>query len=153
MRNPWRFSFDSRTGDLWLADVGQNAMEEINLVQPGENYGWPIMEGDGCLFGGACDPTGLVLPTHSYPRSDGNCSVTGGFVYYGSAIPALTGAYVFGDYCSGRIWALRWDGSTATEVAQIGSAGFLISSFAQGPDGELYALAYDQQGPIFKLVP
>ncbi len=120
LRNPWRYSFDRATGDLYIADVGQNAREEINF-QPrsspgGENYGWKMMEGTICGSGGqsacpagtpACNAHGLVLPLFEYAHGAGECSVTGGYVYRGSRIPQLVGTYLYGDYCSGRIWGGR----------------------------------------------
>jgi glucose/arabinose dehydrogenase len=126
----------------------------VNLVTRGGNYGWNIMEGATCRGGGTnCDREGLIPPVIDYPTS-ANCSVTGGFVYRGSAIPSLRGAYVYGDYCSGLIWALRYDGSVVTEQRQIADAPFRISSFAIDNAGEIYALAHDDAGGgIFKLAP
>ncbi len=152
-RNPWRFSFDSPAGDLWLADVGQSTREEIDVVTKGGNYGWAVMEGGGCFRGNDCDRAGLIPPVFDYPTSGGNCSVTGGFVYRGEALPQLRGAYVYGDYCSGRIWALRYDGSRVTEQREIADAAFQISSFAVDREGNLYALAHSDSGGVFKLVP
>jgi glucose/arabinose dehydrogenase len=154
LRNPWRFSFDSETGDLWAGDVGQNTLEEIDVITKGGNYGWVVMEGNQCTGGGdSCDRSGKIPPVVDYPTGGGNCAVTGGFVYQGSAIEALRGAYVYGDYCSGRIWALRWDGTRMTENAQLASTGFGVSSFAQGPDGEIYVLQYGDNGGVFRLAP
>jgi glucose/arabinose dehydrogenase len=153
LRNPWRFSFDSATGDLWAGDVGQNTREEVDVITRGGNYGWSIMEGFGCLDGGQnCNRDGLLLPVIDYGR-DGGCSITGGFVYRGAAIPELYGAYVYADYCSGIIWALRYDGTEVTEQAQIAQADFAVSSFAQGDDGELYVLDHSDEGGIYRLVP
>lgn len=109
LRNPWRYSFDRLTQDLWIADVGQNQFEEINFTPAGSpgglNYGWPIQEATSCVQGGdACDSTGLVQPVLEYDHS-GHCSVTSGYVYRGGAYPALQGTYFYGDYCSGAIWA------------------------------------------------
>ncbi|MGH9204833.1 MAG: PQQ-dependent sugar dehydrogenase, partial [Vicinamibacterales bacterium] len=110
MRNPWRFSFDRTTGDLFIADVGQSAYEEINF-QPasssgGENYGWRIMEGAHCFNpGSGCDQSGLTLPVAEYGRQ-GGCSVTGGYVYRGSALPEWQGVYFYADFCSGEVWGL-----------------------------------------------
>ena len=117
LRNPWRYSFDRTSGDLYIADVGQNAYEEVNVVPagaaPGLNFGWPRMEATHCYpSGSACDRQGLTLPAAEYGRG-GNCSVTGGAVYRGAAQPLLRGAYLFGDYCSGRIWSLHRDGGGA----------------------------------------
>jgi glucose/arabinose dehydrogenase len=154
LRNPWRFSFDAVTGDLWLGDVGQNTREEIDLIVKGGNYGWNVMEGFDCLGGGSnCDQDGLLPPVIDYANGGGECSVTGGFVYRGSAIAALQGAYVYTDYCSGKIWALRFDGSQVTEQEQIGQADFRVSSFAQDNGGELYLLDHGDSGGVYRLVP
>jgi glucose/arabinose dehydrogenase len=155
LRNPWRFSFDLQTGDMWAADVGQNSREEIDVITKGGNYGWAIMEGTQCLGGGnGCNQNGLIPPLFDYAAAGGNCAVTGGFVYRGQAIAGLRGAYVYADYCSGLLWALRRQGNTAGEQAQIAEADFLISSFAQGNDGEIYALEHASSGgSIHKLVP
>jgi glucose/arabinose dehydrogenase len=154
MRNPWRFTFDRQTGAMWAGDVGQNAREEVDIIKKGANYGWNIMEGAQCRGGGDnCNRTGLELPVIDYPTAGGNCTVIGGFVYRGEAIAALRGAYVYGDYCSGRVWALRYDGSRVTEQAQIASVGGQMSSFGEDSRGELYALGYGDRGAIFKLAP
>lgn len=153
-RNPWRFSFDSATGDLWAGDVGQNTREEVDFVIEGGNYGWNTMEGAQCFGGGSnCDQDGLLLPVIDYDNGSGGCSVTGGFVYRGAAIPRLQGAYVYSDYCSGTIWALRYDGSSVIEHEEIGQADFNVSSFAQGSDGELYVLEHAGDGGIYQIVP
>ncbi|MPZ48253.1 MAG: glucose sorbosone dehydrogenase [Dehalococcoidia bacterium] len=152
-RNPWRFSFDRQTGQLWAGDVGQNSFEEVDLVTKGGNYGWNVMEGEQCLGGGSCNRDGLTLPVIDYPTSGGNCSVTGGFVYRGNAIPALRGAYVYADYCGGHVWGLRYDGSRVTEEDTLVPGAFAISSFAQTNTGELYVLNYTGSGGIYQLVP
>ena len=153
LRNPWRFSFDSQTSALWLADVGQNTREEIDVIEKGGNYGWKIMEGSQCLGGGSgCDREGLKLPVLDYANSGGNCSITGGYVYRGRSIASLRGAYVYGDYCSGRIWALRYEGSKVTEQGELLASGMQISSFADDGMGEIYALQYANSGGIFRLV-
>ncbi len=149
LRNPWRFSFDRATGDLWTADVGQNRFEEVDIIRPGLNYGWNIMEGEECFARSDCDRTGLEIPVAEYGREDG-CSVTGGYVYRGSSLPSLYGAYVYGDYCSGRIWALRHDGDEVTERMQIVDSGLRIPSFGEDAGGELYVLSFD--GTIYRLV-
>jgi glucose/arabinose dehydrogenase len=154
MRNPWRFSFDRQTGALWTGDVGQNAREEVDLIKKGANYGWNILEGTQCLSGGSnCNRTGLEPPVIEYPTAGSDCAVVGGFVYRGEGIPALRGAYVYGDYCSGKIWALRYDGSRVTEQAQIASMSGAMSSFAEDSRGEIYALSFATSGGVFKLVP
>ena len=149
LRNPWRFSFDRATGDLWTADVGQNRFEEVDIIRPGLNYGWNVMEGEECFARSDCDRTGLEIPVAEYGREDG-CSVTGGYVFRGSSLPSLYGAYVYGDYCSGRIWALRHDGDEVTEHMQIVDSGLRIPSFAEDAAGELYVLSFD--GTIYRLV-
>lgn len=142
-RNPWRWSFDSATGDLWVGDVGQNALEEIDRVQRGGNYGWDCREGTS-TFGApaaSCSTTpagSLINPVHEYGRSLGN-SVTGGYVYRGAALPALAGRYLFADFGSGRIWQLVPNGGGFTSQ-QLLDTSFGISSFGQGNDGELYVV-------------
>jgi glucose/arabinose dehydrogenase len=147
LRNPWRFSFDTATGALWLGDVGQNAWEEIDVVSRGANYGWNIMEATHC-YASSCSAAGLTLPVFEYGHDLG-CSVTGGFVDRGAA-PDLRGVYMFGDYCSGRIWGLRYDGGVVAS-AQIATAGFSIGSFAQDRAGEVYVLQYGSAGGIYKI--
>jgi glucose/arabinose dehydrogenase len=107
LRNPWRFAFDPESGRLWAGDVGQNRTEEIDIITRGANYGWAVMEGSKCFGGSACSRTGLVLPVAEYGRDSG-CSVTGGRVYRGSRIASLEGVYLYGDFCSGIIWGLRY---------------------------------------------
>lgn len=154
LRNPWRFSFDRNTGDLYIGDVGQNAFEEVD-VQPasnagGENYGWDIMEGFSCYEQDTCDKTGLTLPVLSYPLGNGNCAVTGGYVYRGREFPALQGVYIYGDYCSGRIWGLRKAGD-AWENQLLMDSDLAISTFGQDQAGNLYA-ADHSGGGVYKIV-
>jgi glucose/arabinose dehydrogenase len=149
LRNPWRFSFDTATGALWLADVGQDAYEEIDVVTRGANYGWNIMEATHCYNASSCATAGLTLPIFEYPHSLG-CSVTGGFVDRGAA-PDLRGVYLYGDYCSGRIWGIRFANGSVIAQAQIATAGFSISSFAQDRSGEVYVLQYASSGGIYKI--
>jgi glucose/arabinose dehydrogenase len=154
VRNPWRFSFDSANGDLWLGDVGQNATEEVDLVRRGQNYGWPQLEGSRCTpaRGQACNPAGTVLPVTEYPTASPNCSVTGGFVYRAGRIASLQGAYVYGDYCSGKVWALRHNGSSVTEQMEVADTDIRISSFAMDLAGNIYALAHsDSGGGIYRI--
>jgi glucose/arabinose dehydrogenase len=149
LRNPWRFSFDSSTGKLWVADVGQNQREEIDLVENGKNYGWNIMEGTICYSPSTgCNQTGLELPVWDYGRDEGNC-VIGGFVYRGSALMGLYGAYVYGDYGSGRVWALQYDGTSAPVNTLLVDTGLRITSFGLDENSELYFTAFD--GKIHKL--
>ena len=154
MRNPWRFSFDRQTGDLYTADVGQSNWEEINF-QPttssgGENYGWNVMEGLVCYNNPNCDKTGLTLPVWVYSHSSGNCSVTGGYVYRGSAYPVLDGIYFYADYCSGRIWGLR-DAGMGWEISQPLDTTYFISTFGESESGELY-FASRNTGEIYQIV-
>ena len=142
-RNPWRFSFDRLTGQLWTADVGENRHEEIDLLQPGANYGWNLMEGSDCYGTSNCNREGLTLPVFEYGRGDG-CSVTGGYVYRGSRLRSLQGAYIYGDFCSGKIWALRHEGGAVAAHALIADTGLQIASFAEGPDGEIYVITFNE---------
>ena len=148
LRNPWRFSFDRHTGDLWAADVGQNRNEEVDLIRPGRNYGWNFMEGSKCFRPTNCDTRGLELPVAEYGR-DGGCSVTGGYVYRGSRQPALYGAYLYADFCSGKIWALRHDGAAVTEQMLIADTGLSISSFGEDASGEVYVLTFE--GAVYRF--
>ena len=151
LRNPWRFTFDSLNGDLWAADVGQNRLEEVDIVRPGLNYGWNTMEGSRCFQPSrGCDQEGLEGPIAEYGREDG-CSVTGGYVYRGNRLPALYGAYVYGDFCSGKIWGLRYDGSRATERMELVDSDLQISSFGEDRSGEVFILSFDEK--IYRLMP
>ncbi len=142
LRNPWRFSFDRTTGDLWIADVGQNNYEEVDF-QPsgdpgGEDYGWNIMEGLHCYPDTAnCNRGGLTLPIFEYSHVNGNCSITGGFVYRGRVSPGLRGTYIYADYCSGQIWGIDRQGTQANNRL-LRSAGFNITSFGEDEAGEIY---------------
>ena len=148
LRNPWRFSFDRETGDLWAADVGQNLYEEVNVVRRGLNYGWNVMEGSHCFRREGCDSRGLEMPVAEYGR-EGGCSVTGGYVYRGRRMPSLYGAYLYGDFCSGKIWALRHDGAAVTEQMLIADTGLSISSFGEDPSGEVYVLTFE--GAVYRF--
>lgn len=122
-------------------------MEEIDLILPGANYGWSIMEGDECYDASSCDQAGLTLPVVSYDRDDGSCSVTGGFVYRGNSMPGLVGTYVYGDYCSGNIWgfdAIAAASGGAVQPRLLIESGATITSFAEDDDGELYVLTFDR---------
>lgn len=151
LRNPWRFSFDSLTGQLWIADVGQNAVEEINRVdpeQPGLNFGWPRFEGDRPFDGQPAEGP-VVDPVHVYDHGRG-CSITGGYVYRGQAIPDLAGAYLYSDFCNGQIFALAVDddGQVLADTA-VGASVDQPVSFGEGPDGELYVLSLN--GPLYRI--
>jgi len=151
LRNPWRFSFDALTGDLWAGDVGQSAREEINLIRKGGNYGWNIMEGRLCTPGvnSRCDQRRLARPLFDYPRSEGTV-VIGGRVYRGRAIPSLIGAYIYGDFGSGRVWMLRHDGDRVTEQRLLLETDRRISAFGEDEQHELYLVDYS--GEILKIV-
>ncbi len=140
LRNPWRISFDRSTGDLFIADVGQNEFEEINYQAAsstgGENYGWSTMEGSQCVDGG-CDTSGLVLPVSGYNHENNNCSITGGETYRGNAYPNLQGMYLFADYCTGRIWGLSRSGNDWLNTL-LADTTLRIATFGLGEDGSVY---------------
>jgi len=160
LRNPWRFSFDSETGDMWIGDVGQDAWEEVDYEpagQGGRNYGWNRMEGSHCFPpGSSCDPSGLVLPVAEYDHRAG-CSITGGHVYRGAALPELRGTYFYGDYCTGLVRSLRVvSGNPAeerdwTSALRTRSGGAMdgLSSFGVDSKGELYLVLLG--GEIYRL--
>ena len=140
-RNPWRWSFDEPTGELWVGDVGQGSREEVNKVERGANYGWNCREGS--IEGpGDCGPAGMEDPVSEYGHSDGNDSITGGYVYRGDSLPALRGRYVFGDFGSGRIWALDDDGQGGYTNEELVDTAYLITAFGLDADGELYFADY-----------
>ena len=149
LRNPWRYSFDRRTGDLWIGDVGQNAVEEIDRwPRPGTelvNFGWDVYEGSSRFEDKALGPGRLVQPVAEYGHG-GGCSVTGGYVYRGPAIPRISGRYVFGDYCSGNIWSMPAAGGPA-RLESVRLAG--LSSFGEGLRGELYAVSHE--GAVYRF--
>jgi len=153
LRNPWRFSFDRKTGDLYIGDVGQNLFEEVDF-QPasssgGENYGWNIMEGAHCFNTPTCVQTGLVPPVQEYSHADGDCSVTGGYVYRGTSFPELRGVYLYGDFCTGRIWGLKMVGGTWVNRLLLDTL-LNISTFGEDEAGELY-LADFTTGTIYTI--
>jgi uncharacterized repeat protein (TIGR03806 family) len=152
-RNPWRWSFDHATGKLWLGDVGQAEWEEINIVERGGNHGWRCREGANPYNPAGCPTGGLVDPVAQYPHTNGNVSVTGGYVYRGSAIPALRGRYVFADFASGRIWALADNGSGGYDLEQLLDTPAQIPAFGLDADGEVYYVEYAGSGRIRRLVP
>ena len=148
-RNPWRFSFETATGRLFVADVGQDKYEEVDLVQKGLNYGWNIMEGLHCFNPATnCNMTGLTLPIAEYDHSEG-VTVIGGYVYHGTAIQGLSGAYVFGDFSNGKIWELTESSGTWTRTLLL-SSGHNMSAFGQDAAGELYVVDYG--GSVLKIV-
>ena len=156
LRNPWRFSFDAATGDLWIGDVGQDRFEEIDRATKASgggraaNFGWRVMEGKSCYRpSSGCNKTSKRLPIATYSHSLG-CAVVGGYVYRGTAYPALTGAYLFSDNCTGRIWALTANGASSQTPQQLMNTGMAISSFGQGEDGTLY-VADLVGGAVYKV--
>jgi glucose/arabinose dehydrogenase len=159
LRNPWRYSFDRKTGDLYIADVGQNRFEEVDVVPAGRidghNFGWNIVEGNGhCLFGEPCDKSGLTAPVIEYTSSEG-CSITGGFVYRGRELPELDGLYFYADYCTALIRSFRFEGGRAADPrswkAELDPKGKLskLTAFGEDEAGELYLLSQD--GPIYRF--
>lgn len=158
LRNPWRYSFDRLTGDLWIADVGQNAYEEVHFVAnenltPGAiqplNFGWPILEGSFCFQSRNCSAEGLELPVSEYDHS-GHCSVTGGYVYRGEAFPALTGVYLFADFCSGVMWATLPSETDGWQTVELLRSGQNISSFGEDEAGEIYLTSLG--GTVYQVV-
>ncbi len=153
LRNPWRFSFDRLTADLYIGDVGQNNFEEIDF-QPaasagGENYGWRIMEGAHCFNPPGCSVTGLTLPVFEYTHAEG-CSITGGYVYRGGTFPRMQGLYFYADYCNGRIWALSRNGS-AWQSTLLLDTSINVSSFGEDEAGNLYVASHNS-GEVFRVV-
>jgi glucose/arabinose dehydrogenase len=153
LRNPWRFSFDRGAGQLYVADVGQNEWEEVNAVaatQAGVNYGWNTMEATHCFNSGSCNTAGLTAPVLEYSHSEG-CSVTGGYVYRGSAINEVQGHYFYSDYCSGFLRSFRYSGGSLTDDVQwdVGSLGSVLS-FGEDATGELYVLS--SNGTVYRII-
>jgi glucose/arabinose dehydrogenase len=152
LRNPWRMSFDRQTGELWVGDVGQSAKEEIDRVVKGGNYGWNCREGDEAFDPGPqCSPP-FVEPEVVHGRGEAQ-AITGGYVYRGSAIPALAGAYVYGDFASGHVWAYYFNANPGRVDELSPPAGLNVSSFGEDGSGELYAIDYSGTPSIYKLAP
>lgn len=148
-RNPWRFSFDPVTGWLWAADVGQDEVEEVDIVDKGGNYGWNIMEGNICFqLSAGCNQTGLSIPIWTYSHSLGY-SVTGGFVYRGSVHSELVGSYIYADFGSGRIWSLSYDGLNEAVNKELVDSDLSVTSFGVDEQNELYICSFD--GKIYRL--
>lgn len=155
LRNPWRFAIDASEGLMYIADVGHSEWEEVNVVPldpVGYNFGWVTMEGSAC-FSGSCDPTGLVLPALEYPHPEG-CSITGGFVYRGEAIPEIDGHYFYADWCTGFIRSFRYENGAATDLrdwtAELGFSG-QVNSFGLDASGELLIATWE--GIVYRIVP
>jgi glucose/arabinose dehydrogenase len=152
LRNPFRFSFDTATGKLFVGDVGQNRYEEVDILQKGGNYGWNVMEGMHCYSPATgCNMSGLMLPIAEYDHTEGN-AIIGGYVYHGTAIPGLVGSYVFGDFGAGKIWRLTQDSNGAWQRVLLLSGGPNMSSFGRDSTGELYVVNYGG-GAILKVAP
>jgi len=156
LRNPWRFSFDRETGDLYIGDVGENRFEEVDVspttVQRGRgaNFGWNIMEGLHCYPMDPCTTTG-ILPVVEYAHGFGACAITGGYVYRGSALPVLTGRYLYADYCDGSVNAIQYPSNTTpTDWTGLLSPGGGLSSFGQDGNGELYIMQLG--GAVYRIV-
>jgi len=156
LRNPWRFSFDRQNGDLYIADVGQNRYEEVDVSSTaaqrgrGVNFGWNIMEGNHCYPSDPCTVIGQ-LPVVEYPHFGGACSITGGYVYRGSAVPAIAGHYFYADYCNGSVHSIKYPSANPGDWTSTLSPGGGISSFGQDANGEIYILQLG--GAINRIVP
>ena len=153
LRNPWRFAFDREAGTLYVADVGQGAREEVNVVtatRAGVNYGWNILEGSECFVSPGCATQGLELPVLEYGHENGQCSITGGFVYRGAAMPELAGTYFYADYCAGWVKSFKYDGSASDKREwNLGAIGS-ITSFGEDSAHELYLTS--SNGRVYKFV-
>ena len=147
-RNPWRWSFDRQNGQLWVGDVGQNAIEEVDRVDLGGNYGWRCFEGTRDTALGCGTPGPTQFPVAQYGRSVG-ITVIGGYVYRGSTLPGLVGRYIFGDFGSGRIWNIANTTTPTMDMTGGFDSGINMSSFGEGNDGELYVVGYD--GRLFHI--
>jgi glucose/arabinose dehydrogenase len=153
VRNPWRFAFDRGSGLLYVADVGQDRFEEVDVVtatRAGVNYGWNTMEGSTCFLAATCDQQGLELPVLVYGHSNGACSITGGYVYRGTAVPEITGRYFYSDYCAGFLRSFHYENGVAGEQRSwdVGSIGS-ITSFGEDATGELYLTS--SNGRVYRL--
>ena len=157
LRNPWRMSFDQETGTLWVGDVGESKLEEVNIIRSGGNYGWGIFEGELCRHYTedycAEHAASVVAPVFAYENGgeSGGCAIIGGVVYHGTAMPWLDGAYLFGDFCANKIWALEGSADAGWQVHEIQTGARLLSSFAVDGAGEVYLLFHGRH-PILKLV-
>lgn len=151
-RNPWKMSFDRKTGDLWVGDVGWESWELVDRVVKGGNYGWSIVEGDQPVFpDDKVGPTPILPPTVQHPHSEAR-SITGGYVYHGERLPELRGAYIYGDWSTGKIWALRHDGKQVESLRELTDSTLQIVDFAETSAGELFILDYETTGQIYRLI-
>jgi putative heme-binding domain-containing protein len=152
-RNPWKMTFDHKTGDLWVGDVGWELWELIYRVERGGNYGWSVMEGPQPIHPeGRKGPTPIIPPIVDHPHSEA-ASITGGYVYHGKRLPELEGAYIYGDYQSGRVWGLRYDGQRVTWHAPLADTGLRLAAFGEDSAGELYLVEHERSNQVFRLVP
>jgi glucose/arabinose dehydrogenase len=162
LRNPWRFSFDKSTGDMWIADVGGGQeKEEVNFQSrnatdaAGRNYGWHEYEGKTCISANGCSPTDKTFPVFYYDHTGGNCSIIGGYVYRGTQYPAMQGRYFMGDFCSGDIMSVTPDGKGAwtkkLELANSFNVRNSLTGFGEGPDGSIYVTSISE-GKVYKLI-
>lgn len=152
LRNPWKFSQDIFTGLIYAADVGQSSYEEIDIIESGKNYGWRVLEGFSCFNPpSGCDTTGKTMPIKVYSHAAGDCSITGGYVYRGTRRPELQGAYIYGDYCTGRIWMLRYQNGLVTSDSLLIDSPYLISSFGVDQNSELYILHHSTNGKVYRF--
>jgi glucose/arabinose dehydrogenase len=153
LRNPWRYSFDRLTGDLWIGDVGQNVWEEINFVPAGapagQNFGWNVGEGNHCFRSSGCDLSPFVPAIAEYDHQSG-CAVVGGYVYRGTVNPAMDGAYLYADECSGRVWSLVRDSNGAPVVSELMDTSIAVSAFGEDRSGELYLTGFND-GTVYRL--
>lgn len=152
LRNVWRFNFDNQTRMLWAGDVGQNELEEIDIIENGGNYGWRIMEGQDCFRSSNCDQDNLLLPVWSYRQgSETGRSITGGYVCRDRNLQALRGKYIYGDFVSGKIWALTYAGKRAVKNELVSTLSDGLSSFGEDKQKNLYVLAYGS-GQVYKFI-
>jgi len=154
LRNPWRYAFDRSAGRLYVADVGQDAIEEVNVVtatRAGVNYGWNVLEGSSCYNAASCTKSGFEIPVLEYNHSNNQCSITGGFVYRGSALPELSGVYFYADYCAGWVKSFTYNNGSASDQRDwnLGNLGS-ITSFGEDASGELYLTS--SNGRVYKFV-
>ena len=155
LRNPWRFAFDRARGNLYVADVGQERLEEVNVVpasRAGVNYGWNVMEGSSCYNASSCNRQGLEIPVLEYDHGANACSITGGFVYRGADIPSIAGRYFYADYCAGFVRSFKYENGLATDqqTHAFGNIGS-ITSFGEDLRGELYVLS--AAGRVYRIFP
>ncbi|MCX7834349.1 MAG: PQQ-dependent sugar dehydrogenase [Ignavibacteria bacterium] len=152
LRNPWKISQDLVTGIIYAGDVGQSGFEEIDIIESGKNYGWRVLEGFSCYNPPVgCDTTGKTMPIKVYSHLLGDCSITGGYVYRGTRRPELQGAYIYGDYCTGRIWMLRYQNGIVTSDSLLIDSPYMISSFGLDQNNEFYILHHSTNGKIYKF--